>query len=101
VIDNVKERLALAKKIGATPVVFSKGDAVEQIFALRKPHRESVQNLQPGAGDKMPGVMCTIDAIGYEAKKHDTATPITPPCKIPNNCSPTWSASRTRRDTSV
>jgi glutathione-independent formaldehyde dehydrogenase len=73
VIDNVKERLALAKKIGATPVVFSKGDAVEQIFALRKPHRESVQNLQPGAGDKMPGVMCTIDAIGYEAKKHDTA----------------------------
>ncbi len=73
VIDNVKERLALAQKVGATPVDFSKGDAVDQIFALRKPHRDSVQNLQPGAGDKMPGVMCTIDAIGYEAKQHGTA----------------------------
>ncbi len=33
---------------------------------------KSVQDLQKGAGEKMPGVMCTIDAIGYEAKKHDT-----------------------------
>jgi glutathione-independent formaldehyde dehydrogenase len=69
VVDNVPERLALVKKIGATPVDFSKGDAVEQILELRKPHRESVQNLRAGAGDKMPGVMCTIDAIGYEAKR--------------------------------
>jgi glutathione-independent formaldehyde dehydrogenase len=69
IFDNVPERLALVKKIGATPVDFSKGDAVEQILELRKPHRESVQNLRAGAGDKMPGVMCTIDAIGYEAKR--------------------------------
>jgi glutathione-independent formaldehyde dehydrogenase len=27
--------------------------------------------LRPGAGDKMPGVMCGIDAIGYEAWAHD------------------------------
>jgi glutathione-independent formaldehyde dehydrogenase len=69
VVDNVKERLALAASIGATPVDFSQGDAVDQILELRKPHRERVQNLRPGAGDKMPGVMCTIDAIGYEAKR--------------------------------
>lgn len=73
VVDNVPERLALVTKIGATPVDFSKGDAVDQILALRKPHRDRVQNLQPGAGDKMPGVMCTIDAIGYEAKEHGSS----------------------------
>jgi len=74
VVDNVPERLALAEKLGAIPVDFSKGDAVDQIFELRKPPRRTVQDLQPGAGDKMPGVMCTIDAIGYEAKKHGSAT---------------------------
>jgi glutathione-independent formaldehyde dehydrogenase len=72
VVDNVRERLDLAKQIGATPVDFSTGDPVEQILELRKPHRERVQNLRDGAGDKMPGVMCTIDAIGYEAKEHET-----------------------------
>ncbi len=73
VIDNVKERLALAEKTGATPVDFSKGDAVDQVLALRKPHVENVQNLRAGAGEKMPGVMCTIDAIGYEAKRQGTS----------------------------
>lgn len=72
VVDNVPERLELARSIGATPVDFSKGDAVDQILALRAPQRERVQNLQAGSGDKMPGVMCTIDAIGYQAKKHGT-----------------------------
>lgn len=72
VVDNVKERLALAARIGATPVDFSEGDAVDQILELRKPHVERVQNLDKGAGPKMPGVMCTIDAIGYQAKEHGT-----------------------------
>ncbi len=70
VVDQVPERLEKAKSIGAIPVDFSKGDPVEQILALRKPHRDGVQNLRAGAGDKMPGVMCGIDAIGYEAKAH-------------------------------
>jgi glutathione-independent formaldehyde dehydrogenase len=73
VVDNVQERLDLVREIGATPVDFSQGDAVEQILALRRPHVERVQNLREGAGAKMPGVMCTIDAIGYEAKKHDSS----------------------------
>lgn len=68
VVDCVPERLAKVKEIeGAVPVDFSKSDPVQQIFDLRKPHREKVQNLRPGAGDKMPGVMCAIDAVGYEA----------------------------------
>ncbi len=70
VVDQVPDRLEKAKSIGAIPVDFSKGDPVEQILALRKPHRDDVQNLRAGAGDKMPGVMCGIDAIGYEAKAH-------------------------------
>ncbi len=72
VVDNNAERLRLAQQLGATPIDFATGDPVEQILEARKPHRESVQNLRAGAGDKMPGVMCTIDAIGYEAKHHGT-----------------------------
>ena len=68
VVDNVPARLALVKKLGATPVDFSQGDPVDQILRLRKTHREQVQDLDATAGDKMPGVMCTIDAVGYEAK---------------------------------
>lgn len=72
VVDSVPERLDLVKNIeGAVPIDFTKGDPVEQILDLRKPHRDKVQGLRPGAGDKMPGVMCGIDAIGYEAWAHD------------------------------
>jgi glutathione-independent formaldehyde dehydrogenase len=68
VVDGVDERLALVSNVeGAVPIDFRKGEPVEQILALRQPHREAVQNLRPGAGDKMPGVMCAIDAVGYEA----------------------------------
>jgi glutathione-independent formaldehyde dehydrogenase len=74
VVDCVPERLEKVRAIeGATPVDFSKGDPVRQITELRKPHRENVQNLRPGAGDKMPGVMCAIDAVGYEAYADDAA----------------------------
>ncbi|MBV8154539.1 MAG: glutathione-independent formaldehyde dehydrogenase [Candidatus Eremiobacteraeota bacterium] len=73
VVDAVAERLEKAQALGATPVDFSKGDPVQQILDLRVPHRKNVQNLQRGAGDKMPGVMCAIDAVGYEAWAHDGA----------------------------
>jgi glutathione-independent formaldehyde dehydrogenase len=72
VVDAVPERLELVKHVaGATPVDFSQGDPVEQILDLRQPHRDRVQGLRPPAGEKMPGVMCGIDAIGYEAWAHD------------------------------
>ena len=74
VVDSIVERLEKAASIGATPVNFAKGDPVEQILALRKRHVDTVQNLRAGAGDKMPGVMCGIDAIGYEAKKDGKAS---------------------------
>ncbi len=71
VVDSIPARLDLVRKIGAPciPVDSSKGDPVEQILDLRAPQR-SVQNLAPGSGDKMPGVMCGIDAIGYQANEH-------------------------------
>lgn len=71
VVDCVPERLAKIAELGATPIDFSKGDPVEQILALRKPHRDKVQNLHPTSGDKMPGVMCGIDAVGYQAYAND------------------------------
>ena len=70
VVDAVKARLELVKILGATPVDSNAGDPVQQILDLRKPHRDNVQNLRPHAGDKMPGVMCGIDAIGYQANTH-------------------------------
>ena len=72
VVDYVPARLEKVRELGATPVDFSEGDPVEQILELRKPHRENVQDLRGDAGEKMPGVMCGIDAIGYEAFAHDS-----------------------------
>lgn len=73
VVDVVKERLEKVAAIeGAVPIDFAKGDPVEQILDLRKPHRDGVQGLRPQAGEKMPGVMCGIDAVGYEAWGHET-----------------------------
>jgi glutathione-independent formaldehyde dehydrogenase len=86
VVDSVKERLNLAAQIGATPVDFNAGDPVEQIFALRRPHRDKVQNLNAGAGDKMPGVMCSIDAVGYEAYAHGQAGKQQAPTQILDDC---------------
>lgn len=73
VVDYVKSRLDKVRELGATPIDFSKGDPVQQILDLRKPHRERVQDLRGDAGEKMPGVMCAIDAIGYEAFAHEGA----------------------------
>ena len=36
VVDNIPERLEKAEDLGAVAIDFSKGDPVEQIFALRK-----------------------------------------------------------------
>lgn len=68
VVDCVRDRLSLVEQVeGATPVDLGQGDPVEQILDLREPHRRGVQDLRDHSGDKMPGVMCGIDAVGYEA----------------------------------
>jgi glutathione-independent formaldehyde dehydrogenase len=70
VIDSVAERLENAEELGAIPVDFSDGDPVEQIFALRKKNRGIQQSLRPGE-EKMKGVDCAIDAVGYQARNDD------------------------------
>jgi glutathione-independent formaldehyde dehydrogenase len=67
VVDNIAERLAKVMELGATPVDFSKGDPVEQIFQLRKKNHGIQQSLRPGE-EKMAGVDCAIDAVGYQAR---------------------------------
>jgi glutathione-independent formaldehyde dehydrogenase len=67
VVDSVPERLRLVKEFGATPVDLTKGDPVEQIFALRKKNKGVQESLRPGE-EKMKGVDCAIDAVGYQAR---------------------------------
>ena len=67
VVDNVQERLDKAEKIGAMPIDFSRGDPVEQIMQKRADNRWIVDSLRPGE-EKMAGVMCGIDAVGYQAR---------------------------------
>jgi glutathione-independent formaldehyde dehydrogenase len=67
VVDSVKERLAKAKEFGAIEVDISDGDPVQQIFSLRKRNRGIQESLRPGE-EKMKGVDCAIDAVGYQAR---------------------------------
>src|SRR5215472_10948343 len=67
VVDNIPERLAKAKELGAIPVNFSDGDPVEQIFKLRKKNKGIQQSYRPGE-EKLEGVDCAIDAVGYQAR---------------------------------
>jgi glutathione-independent formaldehyde dehydrogenase len=67
VVDYVPERLQKAEELGATPVDFSKGDPVEQIIKLRKKNKPVQQSLRPGE-EKLEGVDCAIDAVGYQAR---------------------------------
>src|SRR5262252_5381250 len=67
VVDNIPERLATAKELGAIPVNFSEGDPVEQLFQLRKRNKGIQQSHRPGE-EKLEGVDCVIDAVGYQAR---------------------------------
>jgi len=67
VVDNVQERLQKAKDIGAIPIDFSDGDPADQIMELRKKNSLIRGALRPGE-EKMAGVMCGIDAVGYQAR---------------------------------
>ena len=70
VVDSVDERLQKVRELGAIPVNFSEGDPVEQIFKLRKKNRGIQQSLRPGE-EKMKGVDCAIDAVGYQARDNE------------------------------
>lgn len=64
VVDGIDERLAKAAEIGACPVDFRRGDPVEQIVEIRR--RRTAGRLGVGE-EKMLGVMCGIEAVGYQA----------------------------------
>lgn len=68
VVDRAPERLKKAKEIGAIPIDFSKGDPVEQIKEQRKSNKNFQSSLRPGESDKLSGVNCAIDAVGYQAR---------------------------------
>lgn len=84
VVDNVAERLDKAEELGATPIDFSEGDPVEQIFALRKKKTEIQQSRRPGE-EKMKGVDCAIDAVGYQARNDDNPEQ-EKPTQVLENC---------------
>ena len=84
VVDNIPERLEKAEELGATPVDFSQGDPVEQIFALRKKQKLIMQSLRPGE-EKMKGVDCVIDAVGYQARS-DSNPEKEKPTQVLENC---------------
>jgi glutathione-independent formaldehyde dehydrogenase len=71
VVDHVEDRLAVVEEFGAIPVNAADGDPVEQIFEFRRHNPLLQDRLRPGE-DKMRGVMCAIDAVGYQARSdHD------------------------------
>jgi glutathione-independent formaldehyde dehydrogenase len=66
VVDRVSERLEKAQRMGAVPIDFTEKDPVKQIKELRT--RDPIRGaLRPGE-EKMDGVMCGIDAVGYQAR---------------------------------
>lgn len=67
VVDQSEERLDIARQLGAIPINFKDGDPVDQIFAIRASDPLIVESLRPGE-EKMAGVMCGIDAVGYQAR---------------------------------
>jgi glutathione-independent formaldehyde dehydrogenase len=84
VVDSIPERLQKAEELGATPVDFSKGDPVEQIFKLRKKNKGIQQGLRPGE-EKMKGVDCAIDAVGYQARDDENPNK-EKPTQVLDNC---------------
>jgi glutathione-independent formaldehyde dehydrogenase len=67
VVDNIPSRLKKAKELGAIPIDFSEGGPVEQIKSIRKKNRALQQSHRPGE-EKLDGVECVIDAVGYQAR---------------------------------
>lgn len=65
-IDRVPARLEKAEQIGAIPIDFSQNDPVERIFDMRRNNMALRGALLPGE-EKLQGVQCGIDAVGYEA----------------------------------
>ncbi len=66
VVDRAPDRLQRAEGIGAVAIDFTAGDPVKQIKDMRAKNRKMQQALRRGE-EKMDGVNCAIDAVGYQA----------------------------------
>jgi glutathione-independent formaldehyde dehydrogenase len=66
VVDCHPDRLHVAQRYGAIPIDFTEGSPVEQIRELRLKNPLIRGAMRPGE-EKMSGVMCGIDAVGYQA----------------------------------
>lgn len=66
VVDKARKRLELAESVGAIPINFLDGDPVEQIKNHRIDNKLLMDSFRPGE-EKMIGVDCGIDAVGYQA----------------------------------
>lgn len=67
VVDAVPDRLEKAQKIGAIPIDFRKGSPAQQIKDLRLAN-PLIRGAMRKGEEKMAGVMCGIDAVGYQSK---------------------------------
>lgn len=66
VVDRSEVRLKKIEELGAISVNFSQVDPVEFILNARKENRAIQESYRPGE-EKMAGVLCGIDAVGYQA----------------------------------
>jgi glutathione-independent formaldehyde dehydrogenase len=73
VVDMIPERLEKAGEIGAVPINFLEGDPVEQIIAVRRRNPRQPGSLAP-EDERMMGVMCGIDAVGFQARDREAPT---------------------------
>jgi glutathione-independent formaldehyde dehydrogenase len=73
IVDYIPARLQKAREIGAIPIDFTKGDPVLQIEGMKVTKPAVVDMLLPGE-EKIKGVMCGIDAVGYQARDRSNPT---------------------------
>ncbi|GFO61078.1 aldehyde dehydrogenase [Geomonas silvestris] len=66
VVDRSEVRLNKVAELEAIPVDFSKVDPVQFILNARKENLAIQESFRPGE-EKMAGVLCGIDAVGYQA----------------------------------
>jgi glutathione-independent formaldehyde dehydrogenase len=70
VVDGIAERLAKAEEIGAIAIDYNAGEPCKQIAKIRRGNGLVRGSLRPGE-EKMSGVMCGIDAVGYQARSFE------------------------------
>ena len=81
VIDYIPERLAKAKDLGAEAINFEAGDPIEQVKRLRK---QRFGHTNPWCTAPMDGVMCAIDAVGFQAR-NEKAPASELPSQVPDD----------------